>query len=378
MNVIKCTRRDFLKCSSVIAGTSIAGLALPVRARGKFAGVEAGYYQKLENDRVQCHLCPWRCIVEPGQRGHCEVRENRNGTYYSLVYGQVASLHIDPIEKKPLFHFLPSSNAFSIATAGCNVDCKFCQNWELAQRRPEELDSQPFTPGEIVNYALKYKSESIAFTYNEPTVFAEFISDVGEIARKAGVRCVVISNGFINEEPLRDICRTIDAYKIDLKGFTEEYYTDVVGGRLAPVLETLVRLKSMGIWTELVYLTVPTLNDKEDDIRRMTRWIVNELGADVPLHFSRFYPKYRLLSLPPTPVSTLETLRKVAMDGGLNYVYLGNVPGHEGENTYCPGCGKCLITRTGYVIYENHIQDGKCRFCGRVIAGVWGTRNGGR
>ena len=366
------SRRKFLQTSAVVAaGVSLAPLSGFSKSRGKLAHKEARYYKKLPDKSVQCELCPWRCVVRPGQRGHCEVRKNINGTYYSLVYGRVAAYHNDPIEKKPFFHFLPGSTAFSIATAGCNVDCKFCQNWEIAQRKPEDIPNVAFSPEEIVYYAKQWNCKSIAYTYNEPTIFTEFIYDVAARGRKEGVRSVVISNGFINKKPLLDLCKVLDAYKVDLKAFTEEYYNNVVGGRLAPVLDTLVTLKSQGMWTEIVYLVVPTLNDDEKKVKQMVKWILRELGPDVPLHFSRFYPKYKLKNLPPTPISTLDKLRNIGIDGGLHYVYVGNVPGHPGENTYCPNCHKLIIGRVGYQIFENHVVNGKCSFCGQKIPGVW-------
>ena len=368
------SRRQFLKKSAAIAAsTSLVPVPGFSGIRGRLSRTEARYYKKLPGRKVQCELCPWQCVVESGQRGHCEVRENRDGTYYSLVYGRIASHHNDPIEKKPFYHFLPGSAAFSLATAGCNVDCKFCQNWELARRRPEEISNVVFSPEEVVKYAKRWGCQSIAYTYNEPTVFTEFIYDVASKGKEQGVRSVLISNGFISRKPLLDLCRVVDGYKVDLKAFSEEYYRDVVGGRLAPVLDTLVTLKSQGVWTEIVYLTVPTLNDDEEKVREMVKWILQELGPDVPLHFSRFYPKYKLKNLPPTPISTLEKLRNVGLDGGLHYVYLGNVPGHVGGNTLCPNCHKTLIGRVGYRIFENNVVDGVCRFCGQNIPGIWKT-----
>ena len=371
-NPSKVSRRQFLQQSAAIAASAsiftVPGFA---RTRDRLAWKEARYYRKLPGQKVQCELCPWRCIVDPGKRGHCETRENRDGIYYSLVYGRIASYHNDPIEKKPLYHFLPGSDAFSVATAGCNVDCKFCQNWELAQRRPEELPNVPFTPEELVSAAKRWECQSIAFTYNEPTVFNEFVYDVASQTKVQGMKSVIISNGFINQKPLLALCRVIDAYKVDLKSFSKDYYRDVVGGLLEPVLDTLVTLKSQGIWSEIVYLTVPTLNDDPKECQEIVKWILRELGPDVPIHFSRFYPKYKLKNLPPTPISTLEKLRNIALDGGLHYVYLGNVPGHTGENTICPNCHKTVIGRVGYRIFENNINDGKCRFCEQTISGVW-------
>ncbi len=363
------TRRRFLtEASTLVAGMSA------ITASGKQEKLywkEARYYSKLSDKKVRCELCPWQCVVSPEDRGHCDVRANRDGIYYTLVYGRVATYHNDPIEKKPFFHFLPQSIAFSIATAGCNVDCKFCQNWELAQRKPEELPSYPFTPQEIIDNAKKWDCRSVAFTYNEPTVFAEYIYDIAAAGKLRDVRSVIISNGFINKTPLTDLCQVVDGYKVDLKAFTEKYYQDVVGGRLAPVLDTLVTLKSRGVWTEIVYLMVPTLNDDMEKIGEMSKWIMRELGPDVPLHFSRFYPNYKLKNLPPTPVATLENARNTAMACGLHYVYMGNVPGHDGENTFCPNCKKAIIRRMGYQVLENHIQSGKCGYCGHSIAGVW-------
>jgi pyruvate formate lyase activating enzyme len=366
---ISLNRRQFLtEATILVAGASAMGAP---RKKGTLSWKEARYYKKLSNQKVQCELCPWQCVVSPGHRGHCDVRANRDGTYYSLVYGHVATYHNDPIEKKPFYHFLPQSTAFSIATAGCNVDCKFCQNWELAQRKPEELPNYAFTPKEIIRSAKQYACQSVAFTYNEPTVLAEYLYDIAVEGKLQDIRSVIVSNGFINKRPLIDLCKVIDGYKVDLKAFTEKYYEEVVGGRLMPVLDSLVVLKSQGVWTEIVYLMVPTLNDNMDNIRDMSKWILGELGPDVPLHFSRFYPKYKLKNLPPTPIATLEKARNIALDVGLHYIYMGNVPGHEGENTFCPSCHKVLIRRLGYQIFENHIQEGKCSYCGHPIAGFW-------
>lgn len=342
-----------------------------LHAAGRPGRFEARYYEKLPDKKVQCKLCPWECIVGPGRRGHCDVRANENGTYYSLVYGQVAANHADPVEKKPFYHFLPGSMAYSIATAGCNVDCKFCQNADLAQRKPEDLISLPMSPATVVQQARQSGCEIIAYTYNEPVVFTEFMQDIAKLGKEQNVRSIVVSNGFYNPQPLKDLCRYIDAYKVDLKAFTESYYRDIVGGRLQPVLTTLLNLKQENVWFEIVYLMVPTLNDDTESLQAMAKWIYNELGPDVPLHFSRFYPKYKLLNLPPTPVSTLEKAYQISVDAGLHYVYLGNVPGHPGEDTKCPNCHRVVLDRTGYEIFENHVRSGKCEFCGQAIAGVW-------
>jgi pyruvate formate lyase activating enzyme len=370
-NKFSVNRRRFIQTG---AGAAAGMLVSPVFAKPDAQlnwDAEARYYEKLPKGRVKCHLCPWECTVAPGDRGICEVRANRDGIYHSLVYGRVATSHVDPIEKKPFYHFLPASSAFSIATAGCNVECKFCQNWELAQRKPEELNPVSITPKKLAETAASAGCTSIAYTYNEPTIFTEFMIDTASEARSLGIRSVAVSNGFINPDPLRDLCKVIDAYKVDLKSFRESYYSDIVSGQLAPVLRTLEILKEERVWTEIVYLLVPTLNDSDAEIRDMTQWVFQTLGPDVPVHFSRFYPQYKLKNLPPPPTSTLEKARQIGLDSGLHYVYLGNLPGHEGENTRCPACGEMVIGRTGYQIRAAALSNGQCRKCGQSIAGVW-------
>lgn len=370
MNSRFYNRRTFLKQAT--CGLFLSGASAGLHA-GQAEWKKANYFVLREGNLVQCTLCPWQCVIAPGTRGHCGVRLNRNGTLYSLVYGQIAANHVDPIEKKPFYHFLPGELAYSIATAGCNLDCKFCQNWELAQRKPEEIYSLPQTPEQIVAETARSKANVIAYTYNEPTVFAEYMADIACIAREKGIKNVVVSSGYINKKPLEDLCRYIDAYKIDLKSFSDLYYRKVVNGKLQPVLDTLLRLKDMHVWTEIVYLVVPTLNDNSDEVGQMCQWVVNNLGPDVPLHFSKFYPQYKLRNLPPTPVSTLEACYQIALDSGLNYVYLGNIPGDPGENTKCPSCHQLLIQRKGYRVYKNHIQNGTCPYCQTQIPGVWKT-----
>lgn len=366
------SRREFLTGSCL----STAGIGLCFPMNGVIAGrrdkwQEARYYKKLDRNQIQCTLCPWQCVVSAGKRGYCDVRLNQDGTYYSLVYGQIATHHNDPIEKKPFYHFLPGSLAFSIATAGCNVECKYCQNWELAQRPVEEVYSVSLSPQKIVQAARETGCTSIAYTYNEPTIFTEFMIDIAAMGREKGIQSVVVSNGFINKRPLLDLCKVIDGYKVDLKAFSEECYKQVVHGRLAPVLDTLLVLKQEEVWTEIVYLIVPTLNDSDKELTEMVKWVYRELGPDVPVHFSRFYPMYKLKNLPPTPVSTLEKARNIGLDAGLHFVYMGNIPGHEGENTICPNCQEMVIGRIGYRISKNKIINGKCGFCGQTIAGVW-------
>lgn len=332
---------------------------------------EALHYKKLGAATVQCLVCPRECVIGDGKRGMCGTRENRKGVLYSLVYGRVASYAPDPIEKKPFFHVVPGSIAFSIATAGCNMTCKFCQNYTLSQAKPEELKTIGITPHRLAAEAKRSGSQFIAYTYNEPTVFTEFAHDCSVTGKVEGLGSVVISNGYINAEPLDRLCAVINAFKVDLKAFNEPFYHDVTGGTLASVLGTIKRLKKNGVWTELVHLTIPSLNDGDEDFKKMGAWLMNEIGPDIPVHFTRFHPQYLLKNLPATPVSTLERARAILKDAGIRYVYIGNVPGHEGESTWCHSCGKKIIERTGYRIASLSVKDGKCGFCGTRIPGVW-------
>ena len=335
--------------------------------------VEARFYEKLPDKMIRCKLCPRECVVTQNSRGYCRVRENRNGTYYTLVHSRIVSAHIDPIEKKPFFHFLPGHMAFSVATAGCNVNCKFCQNWEISQTRPEDLPAQYLPPKELASLAGTNHCAAVSFTYNEPTIFNEYVTDAAEAARDAGLKSVVVTNGFIQQAPLKRVCQRADAIKIDLKAFSEDYYHNVVNGQLHPILDTLVTIRKQGRWLEIVYLTVPTLNDREPEIRDMSRWIKAELGPDVPIHFTRFHPLYLLRNLPPTPVETLERAKAIADAEGLHYVYIGNVPGHPAENTYCPKCHHLVIERAGFTVKQMNLRQGKCQNCQNPIPGVWQT-----
>jgi len=329
-------------------------------------------WEKQDCLGVQCELCPFRCFLPEGSRGICRVRMNVGGRLLTLVYGQPVSVHIDPIEKKPVYHMLPGSSIFSLATVGCNLKCSFCQNWEISQSYPEQTKSgQILTPEQVVNAAIANNCNSIAYTYSEPTVFYEYVLDIARLAKQKGLRNVLVSAGYINLQPLRKLAPYFDVIKIDLKGFNEQFYRKVVGGDLKYVLATLKELHSLGVLTEVVNLVVPSLNDNMQEITRMCKWIYDNLGPDTPLFFSRFIPQYKLGNLPATPIETLEQARKIAMDIGLRYVYIGNVAGHPGENTYCPNCGKILIHRYGYEILENNIKNGKCVFCGRKIPGIW-------
>ena len=333
---------------------------------------EALFYQKLENKTVQCRLCPRKCIIPDARRGFCGVRENQGGTLYTLSYAKLVSINdIDPIEKKPLFHFLPGTRTFSIATAGCNLKCKFCQNWEISQRLPEEVGFTYLEPQELLKKLKASGRPTIAYTYNEPTIFYEYMLETAKLAKSEGIKNVMHSNGYINEEPLRQLAKYLDAANIDLKGFSDDYYAKLTEGTLEPVLQSLKILKQEGVHLELTNLILPGYNDDEKSIIRMCLWIKENLGSDTPLHFSRFFPMYKLTGLSSTPIETLERARQIALDCGLKYVYIGNVGGHPAENTYCPKCKKIVIERRGNFVVQNNLEDGRCKFCGERIAGVW-------
>lgn len=322
--------------------------------------------------KVQCQLCPAECILEPYQIGNCRVRINKDGELYSLVYGKPCALHIDPIEKKPFAHLLPASYAFSIATVGCTLTCKFCQNWQISQAKPEDERFYELPPEKVVSEAIRTGCRSIAYTYTEPTVFYEYMYDTAVLAREKGLLNTYITCGYINNQPLRELSKYLDGANVDLKGFTDEFYRKTCGGKLKPVLDSFVTLKEMGVWVELTNLIVPTLNDDFNTIRQMCKWVVGNLGVDLPVHFSRFYPNYKLKNLPPTPLETLSRARDIAMEAGCRYVYVGNI-GHDGNNTFCYNCKKLLIERAGYFIRQNHVVGGKCKYCNASIAGIWGA-----
>ncbi len=320
--------------------------------------------------KVKCYLCPTECVIDEYQVGGCRTRINKGGVLYSLVYGKPCSVAIDPIEKKPFFHFLPGTTAFSIATAGCVLSCKFCQNWQISQAKPEETDYRDLPPDEVVRNAMFYNCRTITYTYTEPTVFYEYMYDTAQIAKKFNIKNTMHTCGYINEKPLRKLSKYMDAADVDLKAFTEDFYSRICGGRLKPVLDSLVVLRDEGVWLEITNLVIPTLNDDMKKIKEMCQWIVKNLGTDVPLHLSRFFPQYKLKDLPPASLETLENARAVALDAGLKYVYVGNIRS-DAENTYCPKCKKLLIERVGYFVKQNNMPDGKCRFCGTAIAGIW-------
>ncbi len=320
---------------------------------------------------VRCLLCAQACDIRSGARGRCRVRMNVNGELHSLVYGRPLAVHIDPIEKKPFYHFLPGSEAFSLGTAGCPLRCKFCQNWTLSQASPEDNDTTYTAPAGVVEAAQRSRSPIVAYTYNEPTVFTEYLLDIARDARKRGLRSVMISCGFTNEAPLAEMCEALDAIKIDLKGFSEDFYRKVSSAELKPVLRSIKQVARSRAHLEIVNLVVPTLNDDRTSIQGLVNWVAGELGPDVPVHFTRFHPDYQLLNLPPTPIATLERARDTAMAKGLHYAYVGNVPDHPGNHTYCPGCRKIVIKRSGFLVDQVNLRNGACAFCGTKIAGVF-------
>ncbi|MBI4843479.1 MAG: AmmeMemoRadiSam system radical SAM enzyme [Nitrospirae bacterium] len=320
--------------------------------------------------KIRCELCPTECELGNFEIGGCRVRINKDGALYSLVYGNPCSVAVDPIEKKPFFHVFPGTAAFSLATVGCVLSCKFCQNWQISQGRPEEADNKDLQPDELVRKALAYNCKSIAYTYTEPAVFYEYMYDTSQIARNYGILNTMHTCGYINKEPLRELSKYMNAACVDLKAFTEDFYAKICGGRLKPVLDALVVLKEEGVWTEIVNLVIPTHNDDPKKIDEMCRWIVKNLGADVPIHFSRFFPYYKLKNLPPTPFETLKTAWETARNAGLKHVYIGNIRTNA-EHTYCPSCRRVIIERAGYQVKRNFVVDGKCVYCDTVIAGLW-------
>ena len=330
---------------------------------------EALYYKKIRNN-VQCMLCPRNCSIKESQVGFCGVRKNISSKLYSLVYAKPVSVGIDPIEKKPLYHFLPGTESFSIGTVGCNLRCKHCQNWQISQAKPGQYKTQELEPEEVVEEAIKNNCKSISYTYNEPAVFYEYALDTAKIARKKGIMNVIVSNGFINEEPLLEWCRYMDAANIDLKG-SDSFYRKITTAWLEPVQTTLKILKEKKVWFEITNLIIPTLNDNPKEIEEMCRWIKQNLGIGYPLHFTGFYPCYQLSGLPPTPAGSLLKAKAIAEKIGINYVYNGNVSTSSGSNTFCPKCREMLVERSYFSVCENRIKNGKCPFCGELIPGVW-------
>ncbi|MCL0078929.1 AmmeMemoRadiSam system radical SAM enzyme [Dehalococcoidia bacterium] len=331
----------------------------------------ARFYEPLSDYRVRCTLCFHKCIISPGMPGICRVRINHEGRLYTVVYGRPAGLQTDPIEAEPMYHMIPGHRNLGVFTASCNFRCKQCHNWHITQRGPEEVRALRYTPEEVVAEAIRRRSRSISHTINEPTVFFEFMYDISVIAREEGLLNLFHSNGAIAPEPLRAILKHMDGVVIDLKAFCGDVYRDIFSGELAPVLETLKIIREEGVHLEIVNLIIPTINDCMDTIRAMCEWILKHLGPDVPLHFTRFHPNFRLTHLPPTPVETLEEAHRIAREVGINFVTLGNVPGHRYNSTFCPACEEKLVHRVGFSVLANNIEKGRCKFCGHKIPGIW-------
>ena len=312
------------------------------------------------------------CLIEPGQSGECRVRINIDGVLHSVVYGFPCSVSpYDPVEKKPLFHFLPGTRILSIATVGCNLHCLNCQNWDISQKNPEESTAAFLPPERLVQLAKRNRYLSIAYTYSDPIIFYEYTYDTAKLARKEGIRSVLVTAGYINPQPWKELLEYVDAANIDLKFISDDLYRRICTGTLKPVQNALVLAKASGILVEVTNLIIPTLNDKPEEIRELARWIRANLGSDTPLHFSGFSPKYKMRHLPPTSLKALEMAREIAISEGLDYVYIGNVRSKEGENTYCPGCKSLLIERKGYFILQNRLKEGCCPDCSKEIHGVW-------
>lgn len=320
---------------------------------------------------IMCRICPNECVLKEGELSKCNNRKVIKSKLYTLAYGNPCSVNVDPIEKKPLYHFFPGTRAYSIATAGCNLVCLNCQNWTISQTSPDKTRNFNLMPDKVVSDCITKKCKSIAYTYSEPVTFYEYSFDTATLAKKAGIKNVFKSNGYIYPEPLKKICSVIDAANIDLKAFTESTYLKLSGGKLQPVLDSLKIYRDMGVWLEITNLIIPTWTDNNDQIRKMCRWLSENGFNKAPVHFSRFYPTYKLEQLPPTPVEVLNKAVQIAMEEGLTYVYTGNVPGNEISDTICPNCKSILIVRQGYNIAENNLNSGKCNKCGRGIDGVW-------
>ncbi len=332
---------------------------------------EARYWRQLDREQVLCLLCVHHCIIGSDERGICRVRENRDGHLYTLVYGLLAANQFAPIEKDGMKHVLPGTDVLAIATAGCNFHCKQCHNWHITQHSPEKVGGRRFTPQTVVGLALQREARTITGSINEPTVFFEFLYDVAILARQAGLRMQFHTNGAIAEAPLRTLLRRLDQVVVDLKGFCPAVYRQYFGGCLEGVLRTLKIIKEEGAWLEITNLVIPGVNDCMDAIRAMSKWILKNLGPDVPLHFTRFHPSYRLTHLPPTPVATLEEAHRTAREAGINFVTIGNVPGHRYNSTFCPCTGERLIHRVHFTVVYNKIVDGKSPFSGRPVPGIW-------
>jgi pyruvate formate lyase activating enzyme len=333
---------------------------------------EAMFYSPLEDGKVRCNLCNHHCTISPSKRGICGVRENQGGKLYTLVYGCVISLNVDPVEKKPLFHLYPGSSSFSIATVGCNFRCLQCQNHEISQMPVDQgkIDGSNLSPSKIVSLAKENHCRSISYTYTEPTIYFEYAYETAILAHQEGIKNIFVTNGYMTEEALKTVQPYLDAANVDLKSFQEKFYKEVCGARMKPVLETLRWMKQLGIWVEITTLVIPTLNDSDKEFEEIAQFIVT-LGPEVPWHISAFHPTYKMLGLPRTKASLLQRARAIGIKAGLRYVYCGNIPGEEGEDTFCPHCGRRVIERIGFRVVKNEVIQGECGHCRKKVDGIW-------
>lgn len=363
-------KREFIKSMTLCGGALILDPFKILASENGDVLKEASYYL-ITPRGIKCQICPNECDIKPGETGNCRTRRRKGDKLYATAYSNPCALNVDPIEKKPLYHFLPTSTAYSVAIAGCNLACLNCQNWNISQTSPDKTQNYKLPPNELVNQAIKNNCKSIAYTYSEPIAFYEYVRDSSIIAREKKIKTVLVSNGYINEKPLRELCKNIDGANINLKSFSDDIYLKLNGGKLEPVLRTLKILKELNIWLEITNLVIPSWTDDLKMVREMCKWLKLNNFENVPLHFIRFFPMYKLTQLPPTPVATLENARKIAMEEGLNYVYVGNVPGSKSSNTNCPYCKSSIVERKGLVITKQNISSGKCGVCGKSVSGVW-------
>lgn len=371
----KLDRREFLRKSSFCVGGLFCGNlfnnSISAENTKLWKWSRDAIFYTVTPRGVKCGICPNECTLKPGETSVCHNRISYNDKLYSIAYGNPCAVHIDPIEKKPLLHFLPRSQAFSIATAGCNFACLNCQNWDISQTSPKKTTNFDLMPDQVVKQCIENKCPSIAYTYSEPVSFYEYVFDTAKLARSKNIRNVFISNGYINDEPLKMLAPFLDAANINLKSFSESIYLKLNAGKLQPVLNTLKTLKENKVWIEITNLIVPSWTDDMDMIKRMCEWLVSNGFAEYPLHFNRFFPLYKLTQLPATPIATLLKAKEIAEAAGCKYVYVGNVPEIGTENTFCPKCKKMIVQRKGFALLSMDIEKGKCRFCGYGINGIW-------
>jgi pyruvate formate lyase activating enzyme len=333
---------------------------------------QARWWQKTDTSKILCTLCPRYCKIGPGQSGFCYIRQNVDGTLVTAGYGHPTGFAVDPIEKKPLNHFLPGTGILSFGTAGCNLGCKFCQNWSMSKAKLDERHALSVSPAEVVALAQRYGTPSIAYTYNDPVIFGEYVIDISRLAREAGIKSVMVTNGYIDKEARKEVYACVDAANVDLKAFNERFYHKLTFAHLADVLDTLRWLKhETPVWFEITTLLIPAENDSADELKRMCDWILSNLGDSVPLHFTAFHPDFKMLDRPPTPASTLRQARSLALAAGIKYCYLGNVLDREGQTTCCPQCKKPLIERDWHSVVKKNMKEDKCGYCGTIIPGVF-------